>query len=47
MLFAREELVLALRSRWTQIFAVVFGVLAVAVSGAGYVLSGGHGGARE
>ena len=43
MLFAREELVLALRSRWTQIFAVVFGVLAVAVSGAGYVLSGGHG----
>jgi Cu-processing system permease protein len=43
LLFAREELVLALRSRWTQIFAVVFGVLAVAVSGAGYVLSGGHG----
>jgi Cu-processing system permease protein len=42
-LFAREELVLALRSRWTQIFAVVFGVLAVAVAGAGYVLSGGHG----
>jgi Cu-processing system permease protein len=42
-LFAREELVLALRSRWTQIFAVVFGVLAMAVAGAGYVLSGGHG----
>jgi Cu-processing system permease protein len=42
-LFAREELVLALRSRWTQIFAVVFGVLAVGVAGAGYVLSGGHG----
>ena len=42
-LFAREELVLALRSRWTQIFAVVFGVLAFAVAGAGYVLSGGHG----
>jgi Cu-processing system permease protein len=42
-LFAREELVLALRSRWTQIFAVVFGVLAAAVAGAGYVLSGGHG----
>jgi Cu-processing system permease protein len=35
--------VLALRSRWTQIFAVVFGVLAAAVAGAGYVLSGGHG----
>jgi Cu-processing system permease protein len=42
-LFAREELVLALRSRWTQVFAAVFGVLAVAVAGAGYVLSGGHG----
>lgn len=42
-LFAREELVLALRSRWTQIFAIVFGVLALAVAGAGYVLSGGHG----
>jgi Cu-processing system permease protein len=42
-LFASEELVLALRSRWTQIFTVVFGVLAVAVAGAGYVLSGGHG----
>jgi Cu-processing system permease protein len=42
-LFAREELVLALRSRWTQIFAAVFGVLAFSVAGAGYVLSGGHG----
>ena len=42
-LFARQELVLALRSRWTQIFAAVFGVLAVAVAGAGYVLSGGYG----
>jgi len=42
-LFAREELVLALRSRWTQIFAVVFGVLSFGVAGAGYVLSGGHG----
>jgi Cu-processing system permease protein len=42
-LFAREERVLALRSRWTQIFAAVFGVLAFAVAGAGYVLSGGHG----
>jgi len=42
-LFAQEELVLALRSRWTQIFAVVFGLLSFAVAGAGYVLSGGHG----
>jgi Cu-processing system permease protein len=42
-LFAREELALALRSRWTQVFAGVFGALALAVSGAGYVISGGHG----
>jgi Cu-processing system permease protein len=42
-LFAREELVLALRSRWTQIFAAVFGGLAFGVAGSGYVLSGGHG----
>jgi Cu-processing system permease protein len=42
-LFAREELTLALRSRWTQIFAAVFAILAAAVAGAGYVLSGGHG----
>lgn len=40
---AREELALALRSRWTQIFAIVFGLLCFAVAGAGYVLSGGHG----
>ena len=42
-LFARQELLLALRSRWTQIFAVVFGVLAFAVAASGYVLSGGQG----
>lgn len=42
-LFAREELVLALRSRWTQIFAIVFGLLSFGVAFAGYVLSGGHG----
>ncbi|MFN8095248.1 MAG: ABC transporter permease subunit [Vicinamibacteria bacterium] len=42
-LFAREELALALRSRWTQVFAAVFGVLALFVSGSGYVISGGHG----
>ena len=33
----------AVRSRWTQIFAVVFAVLALAVAASGYVLSGGHG----
>jgi Cu-processing system permease protein len=42
-LFAREELTLALRSRFTQIFAAVFAVLASLVAAAGYVLSGGHG----
>ncbi len=43
LLIARLELTLALRSRWTQIFALVFGGLAVAVAASGYVLSGGHG----
>lgn len=31
------------RSRWVQIFAVVFGGLAVAVAASGYVLTGGSG----
>ncbi len=34
---------MAARSRWTQVFAAVFAVLALAVAGSGYVLSGGHG----
>jgi Cu-processing system permease protein len=42
-LCARQELVLAVRSRWTQTFAVAFAVLALAVAVAGYVLSGGSG----
>lgn len=42
-LCARFELVLAVRSRWLQIFAVVFAMLALAVASAGYILSGGHG----
>jgi Cu-processing system permease protein len=42
-LVARQELVLAVRSRWTQIFAIVFAALALAVASSGYVLSGGHG----
>jgi Cu-processing system permease protein len=42
-LCARQELVLAVRSRWTQIFAVVFGGLALIVAASGYVLSGGSG----
>ena len=43
MLVARQELLLAARSRWTQIFAGVFAVLTLGVSASGYVLSGGHG----
>ncbi len=42
-LVARQELVLAVRSRWTQIFAIVFAALALGVATSGYVLSGGHG----
>lgn len=40
---AREERTLAARSRWTQIFATTFAMLALAVAGSGYILSGGHG----
>lgn len=43
LLCARLELILALRSRWTQVFAVVFAVLALAVAASGYILSGGSG----
>jgi Cu-processing system permease protein len=42
-LVARQELVLALRSRWTQIFALAFAALALVVSGSGYILTGGQG----
>jgi Cu-processing system permease protein len=40
---ARQEFLLTLRARWTQIFAPVFAALALAVAASGYVLSGGHG----
>ena len=43
LLVARQERILAVRSRWTQIFAGVFALLALAVASSGYVLSGGHG----
>jgi Cu-processing system permease protein len=43
LLCARQELMLALRSRWTQIFAVAFAALALAVASSGYILSGGSG----
>jgi len=42
-LVARQELILALRSRWTQIFAIAFAALALLVSGSGYILTGGQG----
>lgn len=42
-LFAGQELTLAVRSRWTAIFAVVFATLAIAVGGSGYILTGGLG----
>ncbi len=40
---ARQEFLLTLRARWTQIIAPVFAALALAVAASGYVLSGGHG----
>ncbi len=42
-LCARQELLLAARSRWMQLFALVFGGLSLAVASSGYVLSGGSG----
>lgn len=42
-LCARHELLLAVRSRWLQLFAVVFAALALVVASAGYILSGGYG----
>lgn len=43
LLCARQELALAVRSRWTQVFAAVFAGLALAVAASGYVLTGGLG----
>lgn len=43
LLCARQEVTLAIRSRWTQVFAVVFAALSLAVASSGYILSGGHG----
>ena len=42
-LCARQEIAIAVRSRWTQLFAAVFGGLALAIAASGYVLSGGSG----
>lgn len=43
LLCARQELLLAVRSRWTQVFAAVFAALSLAVAASGYILSGGSG----
>lgn len=43
LLCARQELLLAVRSRWTQVFAAVFAGLSLAVAVSGYTLSGGRG----
>jgi Cu-processing system permease protein len=43
LLCAREELTLAVRSRWTQTFAAVFAALSLGVAASGYILSGGSG----
>jgi Cu-processing system permease protein len=43
LLCSRLELLMAVRSRWTQIFGVVFGGLSLAVAASGYILSGGYG----
>jgi Cu-processing system permease protein len=43
LILARQELMLAARSRWTQIFAAVFALLSLGVAASGYILSGGSG----
>lgn len=43
LLCAGQELTVATRSRWTQMFAVAFTLLALGVSWSGYVFSGGSG----
>ncbi len=43
LLCARQELTLAVRSRWMQIFAAVFAGLSLAVASSGYIVSGGSG----
>lgn len=42
-LCAKQERLLAIRSRWTQMFAAVFAVLVLAIASSGYILSGGSG----
>jgi len=42
-LCAHQEMILAVRSRWTQTFAAAFGALSLGVALSGYILSGGSG----
>jgi Cu-processing system permease protein len=42
-LCAAQELTIAIRSRWTQGFAIVFGGIAIAIASAGSILSGDSG----
>ena len=42
-LCASQEMVLAVRSRWTQTFAAAFCALSLGVAASGYILSGGSG----
>lgn len=42
-LCARQEVTIAVRSRWVQVFAVIFALLALLVASSGYILSGGSG----
>lgn len=42
-LCAEQELTIAIRSRWTQLFAAVFAGLSLAIAASGYVISGGSG----
>ena len=43
LVIAKQELLLATRSRWMQIFTTVFAILSLAVAASGYILSGGRG----
>ena len=43
LLCTQQEMLLALRSRWIQIFALVFAALSLLVAWSGYILTGGSG----
>ena len=43
LVIAKQELLLATRSRWMQIVTTVFAILSLAVAASSYILSGGRG----